>query len=300
MNNTFYIDSPYLQHYGVLGMKWGVRRYQNKDGTLTAAGRKHYSLNKQKYGIEPAAAIVLGLLSVVTVAEISREALVAKDFVDTIIAENKGKKIDKLIAENNVIDEKTGIKLKQKEMTKDEDMKIINPLYKTKIPGARENCVICSVCYDLRQRGYDVTANLRHQGYGLTDDQILKIYPGSKIEWLAGPKIFDPTNKHTNLSKQEVKDVTNKIIKQQGEGARGQVLIRFVKNGRVGGHSMAYDIENNKLVIRDCQSCKKYSPEQILTKAITVEILRTDNLEPDYKIAKECIKGNEWVEFKKI
>lgn len=31
-----------LEHHGIPGMKWGVRRYQNKDGTLTAIGKSRY------------------------------------------------------------------------------------------------------------------------------------------------------------------------------------------------------------------------------------------------------------------
>ena len=33
----------YFEHWGVKGMKWGVRRYQNADGSLTEAGRRRYS-----------------------------------------------------------------------------------------------------------------------------------------------------------------------------------------------------------------------------------------------------------------
>lgn len=38
----------YICHFGVLGMHWGIRRYQNPDGTLTAAGKKRYSKERTK------------------------------------------------------------------------------------------------------------------------------------------------------------------------------------------------------------------------------------------------------------
>lgn len=41
-----------LVHWGVPGMKWGVRRYQNKDGTLTAAGKKRYDKEMAKLKAE--------------------------------------------------------------------------------------------------------------------------------------------------------------------------------------------------------------------------------------------------------
>ena len=40
--------SEVLKHYGVLGMKWGVRRYQNKDGTYTDQGKKRYKKSPEQ------------------------------------------------------------------------------------------------------------------------------------------------------------------------------------------------------------------------------------------------------------
>ena len=43
-------EHSFLAHHGILGMKWGIRRYQNKDGSLTPAGKRRYARNDIKVG----------------------------------------------------------------------------------------------------------------------------------------------------------------------------------------------------------------------------------------------------------
>jgi len=42
--------SQELYHYGTKGQKWGIRRYQNSDGSLTPEGKRRYGYGNKKYG----------------------------------------------------------------------------------------------------------------------------------------------------------------------------------------------------------------------------------------------------------
>ena len=44
-----YLQIRELYHWGIKGQKWGVRRYQNADGTLTEEGKKHYEQVHQDF-----------------------------------------------------------------------------------------------------------------------------------------------------------------------------------------------------------------------------------------------------------
>ena len=46
MSNYILTNDGELYHWGVKGMKWGVRRYQNKDGSLKPAGKKRIAKNE--------------------------------------------------------------------------------------------------------------------------------------------------------------------------------------------------------------------------------------------------------------
>lgn len=161
------MDDLYLAHHGILGMKWGVRRYQNEDGSLTDEGRKHYGYGGVREKIQNVKDKVTNFK---LTDKQKRNIAIGVGVAGACLAAYGYWKYASIndVSKNPLFDPETGL-LKKAKHTKDydwdilDDIKHINPnadslTDQTKVKNYFNNCAKCSATYEMRRRGFDVTA----------------------------------------------------------------------------------------------------------------------------------------------
>ena len=301
----FYLNGE-LYHHGIKGQRWGIRRFQNKDGSLTPEGRKRYdddgdgtkANTTKKSNSKKAQDENEVEAEAARKAKIKKAVKVGAAVAGTALAAYGAYKMyDLYTGRKDEVDPATGFRLLKKDMSDMDHVNAINPgrirflsrsvKNKEIINGSSYNCMLCTTSYELRKRGFDVHAGYSTQGYKPDElfSKIYKNYNGTKKIYSPSSYLgYDDNNKF-------LKGITN-ALESEGPGSRGNIIVWW--KGDMGGHSMIWENVNGKIKFMDGQTGQEYKnfASEILSNASMtkpVELLRTDKLDINIPEMKKVI-----------
>ena len=270
--DKFYSYNPYIDNYENYLAHYGIKR---KSGRYPwGSGKRPHQHEASKGFIEEAAALAIwmGLNDAVAVGPIVGEK----------IAVSKSEKFDgkvcDILNEPHEIDKESGLPLKNKEYTDKEDLAMVNPAFKAYSEFSTHNCANCSIIYELRKKGFDVTANLRD--HGLTTPTIASMFKDAEVKTVPKP---------IRTGENYAKKVLNTLSKEP-EGSHGIACVDWYYGG---GHAYNYEIKNGKVVFSDGQCNKKgINVKNYLyeIRSGSFEYIRTDDKTPNFEnISKQKV-----------
>lgn len=319
--------STYLVHHGIKGQRWGVRRFRNKDGTLTSAGKKRYhdeeegseeqkpkkSSSKKKY-VAAGAAVAVTLLAAYGVYKFSKGGKFAS-FNTSLMLKPDNTPVKTL---QNIPLLTVGPFKRKTNMSGSilDDVAAINPGFSNN-KSRMNNCSHCTTAFEMRRRGFDVMASSldpsRH-GRKITEvedffegDRHFKKFdpPGHDLQkmWdfyydsyslFNRDKFQEWCDKHPRPVPEKVnRDVAHAFaekLKEGGNGSRGNVVGLW---DMFSAHSMAYEVVDNKVKIFDCQTNKVFDDVYDALKDFKSDGLhwmRTDDLELNFDKLKGVVE----------
>lgn len=228
----------YIYHHGIKGQKWGIRRFQDKSGRLTAAGRQRINRrekenekteDKKRLTDKQKKYIAIGAAAVGT-------ALVA--YGGYKLYKHKSSLSDEIAG---LIDSKTGLlKYKQQESI-ESTLKKVNPKFSFLNPKYYMNCGNCGIAFEARMRGFDVEA--LGNPTGMTKNSLGQFFKGFKSETFKDIDIdtnslsLDLLTRGKQVEKSMMRGISEQCGNDDGRGMLffpadfGSHWVSWIKNG---------------------------------------------------------------------
>lgn len=231
----------YLEHHGIKGQKWGVRRTPEQLGHKKPRSTGYKPLRYEslvefeaksflkQFPVAFAATLIPGgsiLYNANTIKQVKDNYLDFKDYT------KKDGDFEKL----------SQLKKKKNETPLEVDVKKVNPKGLGGSAGRVKNCVYCSFTMEVRRRGYDVQARRKASGCNPSKEFFNKYFKGATPQLIS----FEKNDRESHKS-QAIRSYQNmcKILEQQGPGASGVLDFDWCKSVGGGGHMIYYSVNKS-------------------------------------------------------